>query len=106
MAWISCNPNGSSVPKDPPRKTPKLTEESFEDLCCFLGFSGEAESLHEIPRLVRHLVATLFQERRRLDPGLLCRHSELVEHTHRSRLVQEGGFRSRSGLLPNSTVGA
>jgi len=60
-----------------------ISEESFEDLRSFLSFSREAESLHEIPRLVRDLVATFLQKRRSLNSGLLCGQSKPVEHRHR-----------------------
>ena len=61
-------------------QTSRLTEESFKDLGRFLSFSRETESLHEIPRLVRDLVAALLQEHCGLNSGLLCGRSKFVEH--------------------------
>ena len=96
MAWISYDPTGPLVPKITFAKGWRgLTEERLEDLCGFLSFSRETESLDKISRLVRDLVATFLYKRRSLDSRLLCGQSKLVEHGYRPQS-------SRSSLIVGS----
>ncbi len=56
----------------------KRTEEALEDLRGFLSLAWEGESLDEVLGLVSEFARALFEERGRLDPGLLRTLAELV----------------------------
>lgn len=64
-------------------KVEGLTEETCENLGCFLCLAGEGETLHEIARASGNTRRALFDERSGLDACSLGSPLELVKHRHR-----------------------